>query len=110
LAALATLALDGLPRSSFWSIARANAARSQTFQACTGALSTTVRSSIGTRSGLGLVGLKPQATQNDHAFSSSAPHLPPWAPLTSAAPARRSILPARWSGSAATMSTKRGYE
>src|SRR5262249_39563620 len=60
--------------------------------------------------GLGLVGLKPQATQDDHVVASSAPRLPPWAALSFAATARRSILPAPLSGSAATMSTKRGCE
>src|SRR5262245_3505356 len=59
---------------------------------------------------LGLVGLKPQAAQDDHAVASSAPRLPPWAALSFAATARRSILPAPLSGSAATMSTKRGCE
>src|SRR5262249_20449019 len=62
------------------------------------------------RSGFGLVGLKPQATQDGHAVASSTPRLPPWAALSFAATARRSILPAPLSGSAATMSTKRGCE
>src|SRR5262249_12424621 len=46
----------------------------------------------------------------DHAVALSTPRFSPWAALSFAVTARRSILPAPLSGSAATMSTKRGCE
>src|SRR5262249_8100959 len=88
----------------FWSIAPANAARSRTFQACTGALSTR---GVGTRL---LDFARKRCQVRDHGVASSMPCFSPWAALSFAATARRSILPAPLSGSVATMSTKRGCE
>src|SRR5262249_20191639 len=88
----------------FWSVAPANAARSRTFQACTGALSTR---GVGTR----LLDLARKRCQmGDHAGAPSTPRLSPWDALTSTAAARLAVLPAPMTGTAATMSTKRGCE
>src|SRR5262249_59079612 len=100
----------GLDGVVFWSVAPANAARSQTFQACPGALST---SGVGTwlwawlwawLLDLALDLARKRCQMRDHAVASSTPRFSPWAALSFAATARRSILPAPLSGSAPTMS------